>query len=520
MNLSSRSAVELLSLLSRLEVSSVEVVQSHLDAIAERDGRLNAIAVGRFDEALAEASATDRRRAGGRACGPLGGLPVTVKECFDLVGMPTTAGAEHLRRRPSGRDAAVVAALRTAGAIVLGKTNLAQLCWGLETSNPVYGRTDNPWDQERTPGGSSGGEGAAVSAGLSSVGIGTDSGGSVRIPAHYCGIHALKPTSGRLSSSGTVDELLLSYQPVVTNQPGVLAREVKDLSLVYEVLASSPKAALVPQSPARRAPRGAAHRDPRGEAPPGERPPVSRPTVGFFAGGIRPPAAAVERLLAEAVEALEAAGVEVRSFEPPSLERAKELFDAAFALDRGASLRSLANGSTLDHSVEEVLDNLSRSAVPEPLGTAGPLLDACEKYRSDFSQALDASGADLLLCPPTGVVAHPHGMSQDLDGMPVNTQLFNLLGLPAGIVSLSVVRLEEEGLLAPRGCSDEVALAAGRGTCGLPVAVQVAGRHWQERAVLDMMGLLEEAFRGAAHYPVHSVTAKALPIQGRSGPPR
>src|SRR5258708_30721264 len=192
MNLTSRSATELLSLLEARHVAAEEVIEAHIRAIEERDGEINAVAVGRFDRALDEAAVIDKLRARGHQLGPLAGLPLTVKECFDLTGTPTTAGVARLRRQPSGGDAAVVAALRNAGAVVIGKTNLAQLCWSLETSNPVYGRTDNPWDRTRTPGGSSGGEGAAVSAQLSPVGIGTDSGGGAPTPPHHPGGPARK----------------------------------------------------------------------------------------------------------------------------------------------------------------------------------------------------------------------------------------------------------------------------------------------------------------------------------------
>ena len=218
MNLTDRSATELLRLLVAKDVAAVEVVEAHVRAIEQRDRDLNAIAVPRYERALEEAAAADRLRARGCPACPLAGLPLTVKESFDLTGTPTTAGAARLQRKPSGGDAAVVAALRNAGAVIIAKTNLGQLCWSLETSNPVYGRTSNPWDRSRTPGGSSGGEGAAVSARLSPAGIGTDSGGSVRIPAHYCGIHALKPTSGRLSSSGTVRRAALGV-PADRHEP-------------------------------------------------------------------------------------------------------------------------------------------------------------------------------------------------------------------------------------------------------------------------------------------------------------
>jgi fatty acid amide hydrolase len=503
MNLTSRSATELLSLLAARQVAAEEVVEAHIRAIEERDGEINAVAVRRFDRALDEAAMIDRRRARGHQLSPLAGLPLTVKECFDLVGTPTTAGVARLRRQAPEGDAAVVAALRNAGAVVIGKTNLAQLCWSLETSNPVYGRTNNPWDGSRTPGGSSGGEGAAVSAHLSPVGLGTDSGGSVRIPAHYCGVHALKPTSGRLSNRGTVDELLLSFQPIVTSQPGLLSRQVEDLRLVYELLAASPQAAATTEEAAARSegPEPATGR----EAWTGQPRTKRRWTIGYFAGGLHPPSAAIQRVLFDAVGELESAGCEVRPFEPPSLEHAQELFQAAFALDRGATLRALAGGSDLDPLVEEALSDLAVPQVPERVRTVAPLIDACEEYRREFAQALDAAEVDFLICPPTSVVAHQHGMSRAFDDMPIMSELFNLIGMPAGVVSLSRVRAGEElGRPSPTCPAEEAAARADRGSAGLPVSVQVVGRHWNETGVLDVMQLLECRFRDSADYPIGS----------------
>lgn len=503
MNLTSRSATELLNLMAARQVSAQEVVKAHIGAIEERDGEINAVAVRRFDRALAEAAAIDKQRAQGHHLGPLAGLPLTVKECFDLAGTPTTAGVARLRRRPSEGDAAVVSTLRNAGAVVLGKTNLAQLCWSLETSNPLYGRTVNPWDSTRTPGGSSGGEGAAVSAHLSPLGVGTDSGGSVRIPAHYCGVHALKPTSGRLSNLGTVDELLLSFQPIVTSQPGLLSRHVEDLRLVYELLAASPEAAVSTQEAAGRSQAPALV----GACRSGTARPLSkrRCTVGYFVGSLHPPSAAIRRVLLDAVGELEAWGFRVCAFEPPSLRRAKELFDAAFALDRGATLRVLVDDSELDPLVEEALLGLADAQVPERFQMTGPLLDACERYRDDFATALDAAEIDILVCPPTTVVAHQHGMSPALNDMPIYSELFNLLGMPAGVVSLSRVRREEElDRPSPTCPAEAVAAQIDTGSAGLPVGVQVAARHWDEAGVLDVMELLESQFRGGAEYPTWS----------------
>lgn len=477
MSLTDLGATTLLELLKTRELSSRELVQSYLEAISENDEEINAMAVPLYERALEQAVAVDRARASGSSVGRLGGLPLTVKESFDVTGTPTTAGVARLGRQPSGGDAAVVAALRREGAVVLGKTNLGQLSWMIETSNPVYGRTNNPWDPARTPGGSSGGEAAAVSAGMSPVGIGTDSGGSVRLPASYCGIHALKPTSGRLSNRGTVDEVAVSFQPVVVSQPGVLARRVSDVRLLYSVLASSPES-----SPPGRGPRRA--------HPPGE-----HPRVGFFSGEeVFEPSPAIRRLLDESVAALGESGYELREFEAPSLGHVTDLFDALFSLDAGEMLRSLICDSEVDPILERTLATLP----PRPATTeeARAVVAQCRAYRTDFERALDEQAVDVLLCPVTGVVAHPHSLSDDLGDYASTVILFNLLGLPAGVVSLTRVQPGEEFRALPASGGDAIG-ATENGSAGLPVAVQVAGRRWEEEVVLRIMAALETGTAGS-----------------------
>ena len=224
--------------------------------------------------------------------------------------------------------------------------------------------------------------------------------------------------------------------------------------------------------------------------------------IGYFTDGLHAPAAAIQRALAEVAGQLESAGMVVRPFPPPSLQLAKELFDAAFALDRGATLRALADGSQLDPLVEEALADLAEAPAPDRFGAAEPLLEACRAYRHDFTRALDVSEIDVLVCPPSGVTAHPHGMSPAMDGMAITSELFNLLGMPAGVVSISRVRQQEEQARRwPDSPAERAAVTAGRGSAGLPVGVQVAGRHWAETAVLDVMELLETHFRDTADYP-------------------
>src|ERR1051325_10486293 len=181
------SATALAERIAKGELSAVEVVEAHIARIEQVNAQLNAVVVKRYDAARAEAKAADRRRAAGEPLGPLHGVPITVKECLDVVGTPSTFGFASRAKDLATADEIHVARLRNAGAIVLGKTNVAQLLLFFESDNPVYGPTNNPWNLERTPGGSSGGEAAIIAAGGSALGIGTDLGGSIRVPAALCG---------------------------------------------------------------------------------------------------------------------------------------------------------------------------------------------------------------------------------------------------------------------------------------------------------------------------------------------
>jgi len=210
------------------EVSAVEVVRAHLDRIEETRA-INAV-VALNPRALAEAEAAPE--------GPLHGVPFTVKDNIAVAGLPMAIGVPERAGVIAGGDATVVARLKQAGAIVLGKTNCPPWAGGIETDNPVYGRTNNPYDLERTPGGSSGGEAAIIAAGGSACGLGTDSGASIRLPAHFCGLAALKPTTGRVPLTGCVDDegqlgTLGDPRTVV----GPLARSVDDVALLYALTA-------------------------------------------------------------------------------------------------------------------------------------------------------------------------------------------------------------------------------------------------------------------------------------------
>lgn len=232
------SAAEIARRVARREISATEVARTFIQRIEAVNPRLNAVVIPRFEQALAEAAAADERQARGEPLAPLHGVPITVKECFLLTGTKATIGLNSAAyQKPAEADGVMVARLRRAGAIVLGKTNLPQLMIWHECDNPVYGRTNNPWDLERTPGGSTGGEAAIIAARGSPLGLGNDLGGSIRVPCHFCGIHGFKPTSLRLTRRGSA-HTLYGFNAIVT-QPGPMARHVEDLWLMLQVLADN-----------------------------------------------------------------------------------------------------------------------------------------------------------------------------------------------------------------------------------------------------------------------------------------
>lgn len=230
------SATELARRLQAGETTAASAAEAAIARIEQFDGALNAVVARRFEQALQEAQAADAARATGQRLGPLHGVPITVKESFNVPGLPTTWGMAEYHDRPVNEPAEAVRRLTAAGAIVLGKTNVPVGLADWQSYNPVYGTTRNPWDPTRSPGGSSGGSAAALAAGYVSLELGSDIGASIRNPAHYCGVHGHKPTWGvvplkghELPGMGCVDALDIGVA-------GPMARSAADLTLAMDLL--------------------------------------------------------------------------------------------------------------------------------------------------------------------------------------------------------------------------------------------------------------------------------------------
>jgi len=232
-----KGAVELAAMIRDREVSSREVVQAHLDRVAAVNPHLNAIVRLLPDQALAAADAADRAVADGTGLGPLHGVPFTVKENIDLAGTPTTQAVPALAEAVAPVDAPQVERLRAAGAIPLGRTNLPDFGLRVHTDSALHGLTRNPWNPQRTPGGSSGGEAAALATGMSPFGLGNDLGGSLRNPAHCCGVASIKPSTGAVPFATVIppEDLNISFQLMAVE--GVMARRVADVRAAFTVMA-------------------------------------------------------------------------------------------------------------------------------------------------------------------------------------------------------------------------------------------------------------------------------------------
>lgn len=495
--------------------SAVEVVDAHIQRIENVNSKLNAVVLPRFEEARREAEAIDAARGDGLPLGPLGGVPITIKECFQVEGLPATIGVEGFGQgQLAERDGLPVARLRGAGAIVLGKTNVPQLMAMFETDNPTYGRTNNPWDLGRTPGGSSGGEAATVAAGGSPLGLVNDLGGSIRVPAHFCGIHGIKPTSGRLTNLGAVANF--RGLTAMATQPGLLSRHVEDLSLGLHLLASDPACRIDPNA-----------------APPSTIDPtdvkIERLRGAMWSDdGYFTPSPAIQRAVREAADALRDAGATIETIAPPDVHEAMRLYMQLFTADGGADLRRLLGGSRKDRRIARTLYTLKaprplRHVIATGLKLFGQpreaeLLQSVGPHSADrhwqhsfrrhrfsvaFGERMAEGQFDFLLCPPFGLPAISHGTSADLIPAASYAMLFNLLGMPAGTVSVTRVREDEQSAnRTGRAPSDRRARDVDAGSVGLPVGVQVAAPWWCESTVLSVMQSLQEAFATRGDYPV------------------
>ncbi len=446
------SATTLAHAIRDKQVSSQEVIEAYLKRIEAVNPQLNAVVQLTADKALAQARQADAALARREIAGPLHGVPMTIKDQFDTVGIISTAGTKGRAAFVPQQEATAVARLRAAGAIILGKTNLPEFAIAFETDNLVYGRTNNPYDPSRTPGGSSGGEAAIIAAGGSPLGLGTDAAGSIRWPAHCCGITGIKPTRGRVPMTG-------AFPPAVGTtgslwHVGTLARFVEDLALTLPIIS------------------GADWHDPAVVAMPLDDPhavDLKGLRVAFHTdNGVVSPTPETAQVVRTMATALSERGMAVEEARPYGIEQGYEILRSLFAADGGAGVQQLLQlAGTTEPS--PLLLELADILHPYALSTAGfsGLLAQWDMFRAAMLSFLEQY--DVILCPVNAVPALPHGTTFAEDKLPgfSYTMTYNLTGWPAVVVR--------------GGTSPE----------GLPIGIQAVARPWREDVALAVAQQIE-----------------------------
>jgi amidase len=449
-----RSAVELADGIRGKQFSCREVMESVAGRIRAMNGALNAIVYDYTEEALAEARRADDDLAAGRVRGPLHGVPVTIKENVDQRGKPTPNGLPALEKVIAPDDAPLVRNLRAAGAIIVGRTNTPELSMRATTDNPLHGRTKNPWHPDASPGGSSGGAGAAAAAGFGPIHHGNDIGGSLRFPAYACGVATVKPTPGRIASfnpSATAERGMLAQ---LMSVQGAICREVRDVRLATRIMAQ----------------RDA--RDPWWVPAPFEGEPLPAPirvAVTKNAHGY-PMHPEIGRAVDRVAGWLSAAGYAVEEVEPPPVtEPARAWFQVAVA-EMKALLFPLGRqyGSPTIQNIFSWYERMANAVDAE-----GYMLGIAERTRmtrawSEFLERHPLVLTPFLMRPtfPWNYDAESYENTKDLFDAAIYSYGINYLALPAG--------------MAPIGLID-----------GLPAGVQIIGRRFREDLVLDAMAVVE-----------------------------
>lgn len=456
LDITSASATELAAAIRAKKVTSKAVVQAYLDRIAAVNPKLNAVVQLTADAARKEADEADAALARGEIKGPLHGVPMTIKDTLETKGVITTGGTKGRAGYVPTADATAVARLRAAGGIMLGKTNVPELAGAIETDNLIYGRTNNPYDLTRTPGGSSGGEAAIISSCGSPFGLGTDAGGSIRIPAHFCGLAAIKPTSGRVPRTGQFPMPLGARNAVF--HVSLIARHVEDLALALPIIAGPDfrDSTIV----------GMPLLDPKAVT-------LSGLKMAFFEDdGASTPTKEIMAAVRDSAKAFMDAGVKVDEKRTPDSDKAAMVYSDMSRGDGGVGTRAFLKSIGSDQ-----ISPLFEKALTAAPGMANPTEALAAFVRWNlFNNAMlrFMEGYDAVLSAVAPWPALRHGTAfepENLKGFGY-AQMYNLTGWPTATVRV--------------GTSPE----------GLPLGVQVAARPWREDVAIALVAHLEKTFGG------------------------
>jgi aspartyl-tRNA(Asn)/glutamyl-tRNA(Gln) amidotransferase subunit A len=458
-------ATKLAELIRTKAVSPVEVVQAHLDRIAAVNPTINAI-VTVADDALNAAKTAEAAVLAGDPLGPLHGVPFTVKDSIDTAGVLTQRGSPIFKGRLPDADATSVARMKQAGGILLGKTNLPEFSYWIESDNLLSGRSNNPWDVTRTPGGSSGGESAAIAAGMSPIGLGTDLAISVRGPAAQTGITSMKATHGRVPMTGIWPRAPRRFWHV-----GPRGRSVRDIALAFAQLAGPDGHDAFATSTV------------QFDAGIGRQP--DRPLrVGWMVGpGFGPVDPEVAATVKAAAEALKALGIHVEHVGIPALERdfALDVFNRLHVMEMKPAFREATAGH------EDQMYKMAKTMLALPDTAMADFIDAeqaAERLRDGYAEYF--RGFDALITHVLPIPAHKHGVEEFvIDGQTVDATYLQGATVPLNVTGLP-------GISMRFGTSRE----------GMPINVQVVGSWLAESTILHVASLLESVSPVRGLHPI------------------
>ncbi len=429
-------------------VKSVDLVRGFLDRIEKVNPELNAVVCSTADLALKYAAKYDAELADGKLHGPLHGIPMTLKDSLDTADAVTTWGTEGRKDFRPGQDATCVARLKSAGAIMMGKTNTPEFTLWFQTDNNVYGRTNNPFDLTRTPGGSSGGAAAIIAAGASPFDIGTDTGGSIRLPSHFSGIAGIKPTTGRVPCTGNA--LPSSGMIARLSQPGPMARYVDDLELLLGIIAGpdfvDPNCVEA----------GLAHSSDVD---------VRALRVGFHAdNGVRTPTAAIRAAIGEACDLLREDGIDATEARPSGIEMTNFIMARVFGADGGEMLENLLEDCRTSTPSPRIAASIAHRPQPISQREFAQTISLWDNFRSTMLGYF--RDFDILICPVNAHTAIPHRQEEDMAAYSYTTA-YNLTGWPGTVIR------------------------AGTDEDGLPIGIQIIARPFHEHESLAVAKWLE-----------------------------
>jgi amidase len=473
------SAAKLAELIATRQITAVAVINAHLKRIEEVNPKLNAIVQMDVDQIRSEARQADKDLSQGVNRGPLHGVPFTMKDSILTKGMITTNGCPELRSYVPNKDATVVKRLKEAGGILLGKTNVPEMCHHGVTDNIVYGRTNNPYDLERSPDGSSGGEAAIIAAGGSPFGLGTDIGGSIRNPSHVCGIAGLKPTSRRVPETG----MLGAFPPFVAHWNGIgpMARHVEDLDLVLRIIS------------------GPDGRDPRAMPVSLSKPQdvqCKKLKIAYFTeDGYGEPTAETKAAVEKAVDVLRKSGATVIKDRPDCFKDAMDIWMPILIPSWAITTRYLQTeyarlgGSRVSEErlfltewMLKWLDFLYQSGDYEPEDHFR-LQFALERYQQQMLAFVQSY--DVLISPVLNKPAVPHPTPEEMDAIPFG-EFWNVVKQDVGAFAMAYNLTGWPGAVVRAGTSPE----------GLPIGVQIAAKPWRDDVAIAVAAKIEEGLGG------------------------